>query len=266
MNRGYVKVWRKSLDKGWIRNHKLWAFLSWCLLKASYNEFDAVVGRQIVHLMPGQFIFGLKRASEETGLTIREIRTILYTLIFTHFLTIKTTNKFSVITIVNWPTYQGDNRENDKQSDKPATNKRQHTRSKEVKTFSSDSSEIRLASLLLERIVSRLPGFKKPDLQKWAVEIDRMIRIDERPPEEIRRVIEWCQTDDFWQNNILSAGKLRKQFDQLRAKMPRPSPTPDSDHEAPRPVTCPGCGRSVLSTDMDGAVCIRCASQGAAHA
>ncbi|MBT9169502.1 MAG: hypothetical protein DDT19_02862 [Syntrophomonadaceae bacterium] len=46
-----------------------------------------------------------------------------------------------------------------------------------------------------------------------------MIRIDKRDPEKIRQIIEWCQADDFWQNNILSTGKLREQFDQLGLKM-----------------------------------------------
>ena len=108
MNRGYVRLWRKSLDAGWIRNHKLWAFWTYCLLKATHKEFDAIVGLQVVHLMPGQFIFGLHVASKETGLTIREIRTIIDFLRKAENMTIKTTNKFSVITIINWPTYQGE--------------------------------------------------------------------------------------------------------------------------------------------------------------
>ena len=32
-------------------------------------------------------------------------------------------------------------------------------------------------------------------------------------------MIEWCQTDEFWQDNILSTAKLRKQYDQLVLKM-----------------------------------------------
>ena len=105
MNRGYIRLWRKSLDAGWIRNHKLWAFWSYCLLKASYREYDAVVGLQIIHLLPGQFIFGRKKASQETGLTEREVRTIVEFLRKAGNLTIKTTNRFSIITIMNWHTY-----------------------------------------------------------------------------------------------------------------------------------------------------------------
>jgi hypothetical protein len=98
--------------------------------------------------MPGQFIFGLHVASKETGLTIREIRTILDFLRKAGNVTIKTTNKFSIITIINWPTYQSDEKENDTLNDKPMANKGQHTNIKALKNnkppaeFSSEISEL----------------------------------------------------------------------------------------------------------------------------
>jgi hypothetical protein len=46
-----------------------------------------------------------------------------------------------------------------------------------------------------------------------------MIIRDGRDPIELEQVICWCQEDDFWKNNILSTGKLRKQYDQLVLKM-----------------------------------------------
>lgn len=144
MDRGYVKLWRKSLDAGWIKNHKLWAFWTYCLMKASYKEFDAIVGLQVVHLLPGQFIFGRKKASKETGLTEQEIRTIIDFLRKAGNLTIKTTNKFSVITIINWPIYQSEAIENNQLINQQLTNKEPHTRIKEYKNkrTPADFSEI----------------------------------------------------------------------------------------------------------------------------
>jgi hypothetical protein len=46
-----------------------------------------------------------------------------------------------------------------------------------------------------------------------------MIDTDKRDPGEIGAVIVWCQQDEFWQNNILSVAKLRKQYDHLVLKM-----------------------------------------------
>lgn len=86
-------------------------------------------------------------------------------------------------------------------------------------SFLSESKELQLASLLLTLIREHNPRYKQPDLQKWAKAIDLMIRIDKRPPDEIEKVIRWCQADNFWHVNILSADKLRQQYDKLFMKM-----------------------------------------------
>lgn len=94
------------------------------------------------------------------------------------------------------------------------------TITKEIKIkYSPNSDEVRMSEFLFSLISARDGKAKKPNLQEWAVHIDRLIRLDNRSPIEIRAVIEWCQGDPFWQNNILSAEKLRKQFGQLILKM-----------------------------------------------
>ncbi|MCL4417499.1 MAG: hypothetical protein M1365_12545 [Actinobacteria bacterium] len=85
--------------------------------------------------------------------------------------------------------------------------------------YSEDSDELRLSKLLITLIRQRNPGHKEPDLQKWAYDIDLMLRIDKRDPQIIEKLIIWCQQDRFWQNNILSTAKLRAQYDQLLLKM-----------------------------------------------
>lgn len=98
------------------------------------------------------------------------------------------------------------------------THKRKNIQ-KQIKTISSSEISYQLAELLFLKISERNPNHKKPDLQSWAKDIDLMIRRDARDPTTIKAVIEWCQKDSFWQNNILSTGKLREKFDQLNLKM-----------------------------------------------
>ena len=81
-----------------------------------------------------------------------------------------------------------------------------------------NSNEYELSKLLFDLIKKRNPNHKEPNLESWAKHIDLMIRIDKRTIEEIRGCINWCQQDSFWQNNILSTAKLRKQFDTLYLK------------------------------------------------
>jgi hypothetical protein len=123
MYRGYVKQWRMALDAGWIRKHKLWAVWSWCLLKATHQEFDDIVGLQTVHLLPGQFVTGREKGSAQTGLTEQEYRTIMKFLKKTGNITIKSTNKFSIVSIVNWDIYQGNDNKINQHTNQPATNK-----------------------------------------------------------------------------------------------------------------------------------------------
>lgn len=130
----------------------------------------------------------------------------------------KKTSVSNLIYIINYDKYQMNGTEDDTEDGRKTVQEQIMKRIKR-KIFLSDSCEIRLAELLLEKILSRNPNFKKPNLQSWALHIDQMIRIDERAVEDIQYVIEWSQEDEFWQNNILSTGKLREKFDQLYLKM-----------------------------------------------
>ncbi len=85
--------------------------------------------------------------------------------------------------------------------------------------FDETCEAYQLASHLRDCILAREPTTKVPnDLQRWYMDADRMLRIDNRDYNESRRLIEWCQHDDFWCTNILSMGKFRKHFDQLKRK------------------------------------------------
>jgi len=123
MHKGYIKLWRKSLDSNVWRNEKLWRFWTWCLLKATHKKIKTMIGYQEIELNPGQLIFGRKSCSKETGLSEQNIRTALRTLSATK-LTIKPTNKFSIITIINWDSYQQDKNQTNQQItiNQPATN------------------------------------------------------------------------------------------------------------------------------------------------
>lgn len=125
MDRGYIKLWRKSLHDGWIKNHAVWIFWTYCLMKATHKEYNAMIGAQIIPLLPGQFVFGLYKAAEETGLSVQQIRTSIKFLEKSENLTSKATNKYSIISIINWHIYQSQENENNNQINKPITNKQQ---------------------------------------------------------------------------------------------------------------------------------------------
>jgi hypothetical protein len=89
---------------------------------------------------------------------------------------------------------------------------------KQSQTFDPDGIEVSLANRLLSLIKERYPGFKTPIIQIWAQDIDKLLRLDKRPPDEASQIIDWCQSDRFWRTVILSPAKLRAAYDQLWIK------------------------------------------------
>jgi hypothetical protein len=91
-----------------------------------------------------------------------------------------------------------------------------------------------LATKLILRIIANHPGCsltklkaeKKTELlAKWADHVRLMREVDKHSEQDISAVIDWCQSDTFWRNTILSAEKLRKQWDQLIARMGSKAPS-----------------------------------------
>ena len=118
---GWIKLHRKLLDSPIFQNEKLFKVFAYCLMKASHKEHTQLVGRRVVHLQKGQFVFGRKRASEELRLKESTVRDYVKLLEKLGTIDIKSDNKFSVITVVNWAVYQNDEEISDSKNDKKST-------------------------------------------------------------------------------------------------------------------------------------------------
>ncbi len=99
---GYVKIHRKLLQWGWYQDHavkEVWLHL---LLTASFRECK-YRGKTI---LPGQCVVGTEQMAKDLGFTRQQVRTAIKKLNSTNEITIETTNKFSIVTLVNWAEYQ----------------------------------------------------------------------------------------------------------------------------------------------------------------
>ena len=113
---GFILLHRKLKQWGWYKDSVVKDLFLHLLLSASFKDFEWM-GRQ---LKAGQLITGRKRLAEELDFTERQIRTALDKLKSTGEVTIETTNKYTIITVVNWEDYQG----LDKIATSKTTNKR----------------------------------------------------------------------------------------------------------------------------------------------
>lgn len=102
---------------------------------------------------------------------------------------------------------------------KDKDNKKTFRRNHKKRTYDKNSDYMKLAKFLQKQILINKPDFKQPVLQTWADDMRKLVELDKRDKHDVALVIKWCQQDSFWSTNILSAYKLRKQFDQLYLKM-----------------------------------------------
>ena len=105
---GWLKLHRKARHSAVWKNQNLWRFWTWCLLNAAYKPTTELVRYTEVGLQPGQLIFGRRMAQKETGLSETTVMTCVKALSTGKNPAIKHEpyRTHSIITILNWPTYQ----------------------------------------------------------------------------------------------------------------------------------------------------------------
>lgn len=106
MERGYVKLWRKTLDSGLLQNDNAFRLFGYLLLNVAYAEKKVANDGCVSVLHPGQAIFSRKRVAQILNMSEQNARTALNFLKKLEILTTKVTNKFTVVSFVNWHIYQ----------------------------------------------------------------------------------------------------------------------------------------------------------------
>jgi hypothetical protein len=98
---------------GWYKDSNTMRVFIHLLLTSNYHDGE-YLGREILR---GQCVFGLLQLSGILGISVRNVRTALNHLKLTNELTIETTNRFSIATIVKYNDYQPLSIESDTQND-----------------------------------------------------------------------------------------------------------------------------------------------------
>lgn len=120
INGNWIKLFSKFMNWEWYKDSNTKGVFIHCLLKANWKDgkFEGKVIKR------GSFVTGRKKLAEELELSEQQVRTALKHLISTNEITIATTNKYSVITIVNYELYQQVNQQTNQQltNNQPTTN------------------------------------------------------------------------------------------------------------------------------------------------
>jgi hypothetical protein len=227
---GYVKLDRSLLTKQIFQNEKLLKVWIWCLLKANHKPATVLVGRQQADLKAGQFVFGRNKASEELNMAPSTVWDYMGILKKNQSIDIKSNNKFSVVTLVNWEIYQLNSTIADiKHDNKSTTNQQQINTNKNVKndkkkkTYSDESKDAVsfLKTSLKEKGVTLARDWHLKSLPVAEVLI-KQIGVD-----ELTACIKWALKDKYWSAQVDSMSTIERalpkyQLAKQRAKEPYP--------------------------------------------
>lgn len=125
---GYIQIHRQLLNWEWYSDIPVRLTFIHLLIIANWNnsEWKGTVIKR------GQVVVGRKKLSKEIGISEQQLRTSLVKLKSTQEITIKSTNKYSVVTLVKYNDYQDEKKKStNKKTDKQPTNNQQSTTTKE---------------------------------------------------------------------------------------------------------------------------------------
>lgn len=234
-DKGWIKLHRKITECGIWRDKPYDRAHAWVdiLLMVNHEGKKFLHGNEMVYVERGSKLTSIRKLGERWGWSNNKVTAFLKLLQSENMLIQNSDTKKTVLTVVNYDIYQSsqDTEETPTEHVRDTDETRMHTNKNDKecknekkinissKVFADDSPEIQLSYEFLTLIRINNSSFKEPNVQKWASEFDKIIRIDNRAEADIRSVMAWSQKDNFWKSNILSPGKLREKFDTLFMQM-----------------------------------------------
>ena len=136
---GWIKIHRKMLDNPIICKDSdylsVWIYL---LVNATHKEIPALFKGQKITLKQGQLITGRKSISSKLKISESKIYRIINDFKSEHQIEQQTSNKNSLITIINWNRYQNNEQQNETQmNNKRTTSEQQVNTNKNVKNVNN---------------------------------------------------------------------------------------------------------------------------------
>lgn len=103
-------------------------------------------------------------------------------------------------------------------SPEPLKNPKEQPSGKELVAFRADVEII--CTTLRDRMIGN--GCKPPTItDAWRTSARLLLDKDNRAYDEVLYVLDWCQSDSFWQGNIHSLPTFREKYDRLRMQAQR---------------------------------------------
>lgn len=124
-NKGWVKLWRDQFNN-WVSERKPWCDgYAWSYLYAQANHKGGTVNfrNEYIPIERGEFLTSKLQLQKKFGWTYRHVENFLKALENDKMVRNRTTNRYILITIINYEKYQGKDDKNDEQNEEQIRNR-----------------------------------------------------------------------------------------------------------------------------------------------
>lgn len=135
---GWVKLQREFCDWRYYKDTNVKIVFLHLLINCAFSE----TGAYGYVLSRGQYLTTVKRLSDELNISQQNVRTALKKLQKSETITLKSTNKFTIITLVNYNAYQDYNLDEQQTTNKQLTNNQQTT-NKQLTSIKEEDKNVR---------------------------------------------------------------------------------------------------------------------------
>lgn len=134
----FITLHRKITTSACFDDAELLKVWVWCLVRANHKDREIVHAGQVIKLKRGDFITGRFEAAKELKTTSMKFRSRIALLEKLGQITRKVTNKYTIISVVNYDYYQGKEK---KLTNKQPTNNQQTTTDNNVNNVNNQPGE-----------------------------------------------------------------------------------------------------------------------------
>ncbi|WP_396636313.1 hypothetical protein [Maribacter sp. R77961] len=205
--KGFVIIHREILDWEWYQHPTVSRLFIHLILRVNYNDKSW----QGVPVKKGQLITSTKHLALELNLSIQQVRTAIKKLVTSGYITTRTTNQYTMVTIVNYTDRQTEYKTVNKQTTFQIT-KKEHSTNKRVTTTKQNNKKsnktIEERKVDFKEKIYSHTNYSKDILnaffEYWSeTNMDKsLMKFEENTFFEIQnRLKSWARKDNVWASN-----------------------------------------------------------------
>lgn len=240
---GWIKLHRALMEWEWYSDANTTRVFIHLLLSANHKP-NYWRGTKVEN---GQIIIGRKKLAEKLRLSERQVRTAINHLISTNEIATETTNKYTLVTLLNWGKYQDTDSKSDQQNDqqevKPPTNKRPtndqqpttNKNEKNKKNEKNDKEDKNKIDAFFEKCWKLYPNKKGKASIKDACK-KKIYLLGEEFERALQRYIDYVNSEEWlhFQNGSTFWNSGHVDYLDANYEKPKPKKTDNKNEKYPR--------------------------------